>query len=76
MASIEERVGNLVETHLGITDRSMLDSPGSELGVNSMDAVAFLKTVTQEFGVEISPEEASGFTKLRDLVNFLEANAG
>ncbi len=76
MASVEERVGSLVETHLGIEDRAMLDVPVSELGVNSMDAVTFLKTVMQEFSVEISPEDAANnFTRLRDLINHLEANA-
>ena len=38
MASIEERVGELVEEHLGISDRSLLDANVSELGLNSMDA--------------------------------------
>ena len=71
MASVEERVGNLVEEHLGISDRSMLDANVSDLGVNSMDAVNFLKVVNQEFGVDISPEQAAGFGKLRDLINHL-----
>lgn len=71
MASVEDRVADLVEKHLGISDRSSLDVNVSELGVNSMDAVSFLKTVNQEFGASISPEEASGFTTLRDLVNLL-----
>ena len=71
MASAEERVGNLVEKHLGISDRAMLDADLSELGVNSVDAVNFLKTVNQEFGVEISPEVARDFTSLRDLINHL-----
>ena len=71
MASVEERVGNLVEEHLGISDRSMLDANVSDLGVNSMDAVNFLKVVNQEFGVDISPDQAAGFGKLRDLINHL-----
>ncbi len=65
-----------MEQHLGIADRSMLDVPVGELGVNSMDSVAFLKTVNQEFGVDISPEEAAGFAKMRDLINRLESSVG
>lgn len=76
MASVEERVGALVEKHLGISDRAQLDVNTSELGVNSMDAVAFLKTVNQEFGVNIAPNEAAGFPKLRDLINHLEGASG
>lgn len=71
MATTEERIGDLAEKHLGISDRALLDANVSELGVNSMDAVNFLKTVNQEFGVDISPETASGFAKLRDLINHL-----
>lgn len=71
MATTEERIGDLAEKHLGISDRALLDANVSDLGVNSMDAVNFLKTVNQEFGVDISPETASGFSKLRDLINHL-----
>ena len=71
MASVEERFGDLVEKHLGITDRALLDADVSQLGVNSMDAVNFLSTVNQEFGTEISPEDAAGLSSLRDLINLL-----
>ncbi|MCE2452512.1 MAG: acyl carrier protein [Nitrospinae bacterium] len=71
MASAEERVGNLVEKHLGISDRAMLDADLSELGVNSVDAVNFLKTVKEEFGVDLSPEQAAGFSTMRDLIKHL-----
>ncbi len=47
MASVEERVGDLVEKHLNISDRAMLDVDFSELGVNSMAGVMFFKTVNQ-----------------------------
>ena len=71
MASVEERVGVLVEKHLGISDRSKLDANVGDLGVNSIDAVNFLKTVNEEFGVDLSPEQAAGFSTLRDLINHL-----
>lgn len=72
MASVEERVGALVEKHLGINDRALLDANTSELGINSLDAVAFLKTVNREFSVDIAPNVAAGFPNLRDLINHLE----
>ncbi|MXZ81993.1 MAG: acyl carrier protein [Gammaproteobacteria bacterium] len=72
MSSVEKRIGDLVEKHLGISDRSLLDSNVSELGVSSMDSVNFLKVVNQEFGTSIAPEVAAGFTRLRDLITHLE----
>ena len=71
MASVEDRVAGLLDKHLGISDRAMLDVSVGELGVNSVDAVNFLKTVNQEFGVDISAEEAAGFGQMRDLINHL-----
>ncbi len=71
MASVEERVGVLVEKHLNISDRAMLDADFSELGVTSMAGVKFFQTVNQEFGVDIPPEDASGFRSFRDLINHL-----
>ena len=72
MSNIEKRIGDLVEEHLGISDRSHLDVNVSELGVNSMDGVNFLKTVNQEFSANITPEDAANFSSLRDLINHLE----
>ena len=71
MASVEERFGDLVEKHLGISDRTLLDAEVSQLGVNSMDAVNFLNTVNKEFGAEISAEDAAGLSSLRDLIKLL-----
>ncbi len=72
MASTEDRVANLAATHLNISDRSMLDVSASDLGVNSMDAVNFLKMVNQEFGTNITGEEAAQLASLRDLINHLD----
>lgn len=72
MTSVEDRIQSLVETHLGISDRTKLDVRTSELGVNSLEAVAFLKTVNREFGVSIPPSVASGFSTLRAMIEYLE----
>ena len=71
MATTEQRIGDLAEKHLGISDRSMLDADVGDLGVNSVDAVSFLKAVNQELGADISPEQAAGFSKLRDMINHI-----
>ena len=74
MAGVVERLGALVEQHLGIADRALLDAPWGELGVNSMDGVAFLKTVAEEFGVSITPGVATGLSTMRDLIAYVERN--
>lgn len=49
----------------------MLNINAGELGVDSIDAVNFLKTVNQEFSVDILAEESAGFGQRRDLINHL-----
>lgn len=72
MASIEDRFASLAEQHLGISDRAMLDANTSELGINSMRAVMFVDKVNQEFGANISGEQAAQMSSLRDMINHLE----
>ncbi len=70
MSSIEDQVAGLASKLLNI-DSSALDSNVSDLGVNSMDAVAFLKAVNSEFGTSISADDAAKFNSLRDLIDYL-----
>ena len=72
MASVESRVVSLIEEHLGVTDSAILDGELSAFGVNSMDAVGFMKAVSKEFGVDIPPEVARGFGSMRELIAHLE----
>ncbi len=72
MASIEDRVAALAENHLGISDRAMLDANLGELAITSINAVNFMKKVNEEFGTEVTGEQAADMTSLRDLINHLE----
>ena len=71
MASVEKRIADLAEKHLGMSDRAMLDANINEFGVNSLTAVKFLQNVNKEFGVDIPPEVAVGFSTLRELIKHL-----
>ena len=72
MSAVENKLSALLDKHLGISDSAALDSSSVELGINSMDAINFLKVVNSEFGVDIAPEEAAQFASMRDLVNRLD----
>ncbi len=71
MSSVEDRVAGLAAKLLNITDKDAIDSNVSDLGVNSVDAVAFLKAINEEFGTNISADEAGNFSTLRALINHL-----
>lgn len=72
MKSVEDRVADLAENHLGVSDRAMLDVDFSELAITSINAVNFMKKVNEEFGTEVTGEQAADMTSLRDLINHLE----
>ena len=75
MATVEERFKSLLEQHLGITDPDAINSTLSDLGVNSMDSVAFLKKVCKEFGIEFMPENAANFRNLQEAVDKIKASS-
>ena len=80
MASIEERVRQLADENLEVDGQpigKLLDPEKSitDLGVSSMDAVAFAKVLEQEFNVSLVPQQAGEINTIGDLIAYLEANA-
>ncbi len=73
MATTEQRFQSLLEQHLGISDPDAINSSASDLGINSVDAVAFLKEVCKEFNVNISPGDAVKLGSMRAVVNHIDA---
>ncbi len=73
MATVEQRFKSLLERHLRISDPGAMSSTLSDLGVNSVDAVAFLKAVCKEFGTDFKPEDAANFKNLQAAVDHIEA---
>lgn len=73
MATVEQRFRSLLEQHLNISDPGALSSSLSDLGVNSVDAVAFCKAVIKEFGVDFTPEDVANLGSLQAAVEFIEA---
>ena len=80
MASIEERLRQLADENLEVDGQpigKLLDPNKSlaDLGVSSLDVVAFGKVVAQEFNVSFTPETVAEMRNIGDLIAYLEANA-
>ena len=73
MATIEQRFRSLLERHLRISDPGAMSSTLSDLGINSVDAVAFCKAVVKEFGIDFTPEDVANLKSLRAAVEYIEA---
>ena len=72
MSTTENRINELAREHLG--QDLNFEAGFGDSDVNSVDAVAFLKKVGEDFGVTISNENIAQFQTLRDVVGFIDAN--
>lgn len=80
MATTEERLRKLVDENLEVDGRTIgqelnLDKNLRDAGVSSVDFVAFMKVVVNEFGVDITPGDCENFQTLSDLIAVLEKPA-
>ena len=76
MATTEDRIRELVRDNLDLDRNPNFDASLSDSGVSSVDAVAFMKVVSQEFGVEITPDDLAQIMNLRDLAAFIDSRTG
>lgn len=76
MASIEERVKEIIVEQLGVEedevspDASFID----DLGADSLDTVELVMAFEEEFNIEIPDEDAEGITTVQDAVDYIKAN--
>ena len=78
MATTEERFRKLVDENLEIEGRSAgrpldLNSSLRDAGVSSVDFVAFVKVVAEEFNVEFNPEDCAKYANLGELIAALDS---
>lgn len=76
MNATENRLRALIDEHFDLSREASLDGEFSEVGVSSMDAVAFMRIVEREFNVSIPPEESARITNFRKLVAHLDTKTG
>jgi acyl carrier protein len=74
MASLEERVAEIIVEQLGVSreeiapDASFVD----DLGADSLDIVELVMAMEEEFDVEIPDDEAARLERIRDAVAYLK----
>ena len=78
MASTEDRIRKLVAQNLEVDGKPLPEpvdfSTGlTDVGVSSMDIVAFAKVVAQDFEVTFTPEACASIKTLDELVKCLDS---
>ena len=77
MASIDERVRDLIVEQLGVNLEQV--TPGAsfidDLGADSLDTVELVMAFEEEFGIDIPDEDAEKMTTVGDASKYLEENS-
>ena len=77
MSTIEERVRKVVVEQLGVSDDQVTLEASfvDDLGADSLDTVELVMALEEEFDTEIPDDKAESIAKVKDAVNYIEANA-
>ena len=78
MASIEERVIDLIVEQLGVSQDQVTPEASfiDDLGADSLDTVELVMAFEEEFGIDIPDEDAEKMSTVSDAVKYLSENAG
>ncbi|WP_305041418.1 acyl carrier protein [Geoalkalibacter sp.] len=77
MASVEERVKQIVAEQLGV-DEDQVTSEASfmeDLGADSLDTVELVMALEEEFDIEISDEDAEKIQTVQDAVDYISEHS-
>lgn len=73
IADIEKRIVNIAVEQLGVKLEQVVSeaSFADDLGADSLDAVELVMAFEEEFGLEISDEDAERIKRVKDAVDYL-----
>jgi acyl carrier protein len=77
MASVEEKVKHIIVEQLGVDEEEVkLEATFvDDLGADSLDVVELVMALEEEFGIEISDEDAEKLVSVQQAVNYIDSHA-
>ncbi|HVT03943.1 MAG TPA: acyl carrier protein [Thermoanaerobaculia bacterium] len=75
--SVQDRVKSIIVEQLGV-DAEEVTADASfveDLGADSLDTVELIMAFEEEFGIEISDEEAEKIKRVKDAVEYIDKSA-
>ena len=78
MASIEEKVKEIIVERLGVNEEDVTPEASfiDDLGADSLDTVELVMAFEDGFGIEIPDEDAERITTVKDAVKYITEKAG
>ena len=76
--SVAEKVKEIIVDQLGVDAAEVLPEAKfvDDLGADSLDLTGLIMAMEEEFGVEISDEDAQQIQKVQDAISFIEKKKG
>ena len=76
MASIAERVKQIVAEQLGVDDDQVTNEASfmEDLGADSLDTVELVMALEEEFGCEIPDEDAEQITTVQQAIEYVNTH--
>jgi len=77
MASVEEKVKHIIVEQLGVDeDEVKLEASFvDDLGADSLDVVELVMALEEEFGLEISDEDAEKLATVKEAIAYIQEHA-
>lgn len=75
--NIEAKVKEIIVNELGVEAEKVTPDASfvEDLGADSLDTVELIMAFEEEFGVEISDEEAEKIKRVKDAVEYIDSHA-
>ncbi len=77
MASVEEKVKHIIVEQLGVDEQEVKPEASfvDDLGADSLDVVELVMALEEEFGLEISDEDAEKLLSVKQAVDYIGTHA-
>ena len=77
MASVEEKVKHIIVEQLGVDEDEVKAAASfvDDLGADSLDVVELVMALEEEFGLEISDEDAEKLSTVQQAIAYIQGHA-
>jgi len=74
MASVAERVKQIIVEQLGVEESEVTDNASfvDDLGADSLDQVELVMALEEAFGIDIPDEDAEKIAKVKNAIEYIE----